>query len=274
MARIRTLKPEFFRSRSLAKVSRDARLTFQGLWCEADDAGRGIADGRILKGTIWPLEDDITPEVVEGHLSELERTGHVRFYEVDGDRYYLVLSFEVHQAAAYRRAQPIYPEPPAHGDVHAAHVGVQLPQEPLTDKRVHGACGDVQPAHGDVLERGREGNEEGNEEGAAVPARRKRDFLWEAVLSECGVNQDELTPKTRGKHNEAVGMIRAAGGTPEEVPIRYRVYCEMFPRAARTTIALANHWAECDPTLQRNGNGQGLKNDAAFRRALARGGPT
>lgn len=112
MGRIRTIKPEFFRSRSLAKCERDARTTFAGLWTEADDHGRGIADVRLLKGAIWPLDDDISPEMIERFLTQLSRTGHIQLYNVDGERYYEIVNWEKHLAAAYRRGNPVHPEPP------------------------------------------------------------------------------------------------------------------------------------------------------------------
>lgn len=111
MAHIRTLKPEFFRSRSLARCSIPARLTFAGLWCEADDAGRGVADADILKGAIWPKDADITPDSVERHLHELAQE-HIVLYEMNGERYYAVLNWSLHQSAAFRRAEPKFPPPP------------------------------------------------------------------------------------------------------------------------------------------------------------------
>jgi len=109
VARIRTLKPTRFTSRSLAKCPRDARTTFEGMWCEADDHGRGIADARLLKGAIWPLDDDITFLHVSAHVDVLAATGHIRLYEVDGEAYYEVSNWAKHQAAAYRRGEPKYP---------------------------------------------------------------------------------------------------------------------------------------------------------------------
>lgn len=112
MGRIRTLKPEFFRSRSLARISIPARMTFQGLWCEADDFGRGVADPRIVKGAVWPLDDEITHYDVDEHLDALAGSGHIRLYDVDGERFYVILSWEEHQSAAYRRGKAQFPEPP------------------------------------------------------------------------------------------------------------------------------------------------------------------
>lgn len=123
MPRIRTLKPEFFRSRSLAKCSVEARLTFAGLWTEADDHGRGIADPRILKGTLWPLDDDVTHEHVSSHIRMLIATGHIRLYETDGETYFEIINWEDHQAAAYRRGEPKYPAPETYlGDVSHARM--------------------------------------------------------------------------------------------------------------------------------------------------------
>lgn len=86
-------------------------MTFQGLWMDADSAGRGVADPRILKGSIWPLDDDITPKVIVAHLKELEHE-HIVLYEVDGAPYYFVKNWEKHQSAAYRTGEPVHPGPP------------------------------------------------------------------------------------------------------------------------------------------------------------------
>lgn len=110
MAKIRTLKPGFFRSRSLAKCPIEARLTFQGLWTEADDHGRGIADPRLLKGAIWPLDDDITVQHVSAHLNVLAATSHIRLYAVADETYYEVVNWESHQSAAFRRGEAQFPD--------------------------------------------------------------------------------------------------------------------------------------------------------------------
>lgn len=112
MARIRSIKPDFFHS-SITQCSIPARLTFQGLWCHADDFGRGVADPRIIKGAVWPLDDDVTHVEVAQHLDELEATRHILRYEVGGKSLLVILSWEDHQAAAFRRGDAKYPPPPA-----------------------------------------------------------------------------------------------------------------------------------------------------------------
>lgn len=70
MARIRSIKPEFWSSESITNLSREARLVYIGLWCFADDEGRFRAQIGVLAGQLFP-EDDDGREVVERALAEL-----------------------------------------------------------------------------------------------------------------------------------------------------------------------------------------------------------
>jgi hypothetical protein len=79
------------------------------MWCVADDHGRGIADARLLKGDIWPLDDDITFLHVSAWVDMLAASGHIELYEVDGEAYFQIVKLEDHQAAAYRRGDAKYP---------------------------------------------------------------------------------------------------------------------------------------------------------------------
>ena len=57
MARIRSIKPEFFTSLTIADLTVEQRLTFIGLWTHVDDEGRCVDDSRLIKAAIWPLDD-------------------------------------------------------------------------------------------------------------------------------------------------------------------------------------------------------------------------
>lgn len=87
MARIRTIKPDAFASDSLSRVPREARWTFAGLWTYCDDEGRGRYDVRLIKAALYPLDDDVTLEVLSGELDELERVGCICRYSIAGKRY-------------------------------------------------------------------------------------------------------------------------------------------------------------------------------------------
>lgn len=97
MARIRTIKPAFFRSYDVVPLSYRARLTWIGLWTYVDDEGRARDDARIIKGELWPLEDEVTWQEVEADLTELSRSGHVLRYEVSGRQFLAIPTWLDHQ---------------------------------------------------------------------------------------------------------------------------------------------------------------------------------
>jgi len=89
MARIRTIKPEFWSSEQVMECSLPARLLFIGLWNFCDDAGRMPFRPRQIKAQVFP-GDDMTPDAVLGLLDELSSNGLIRRYAVDGDDYLMV----------------------------------------------------------------------------------------------------------------------------------------------------------------------------------------
>ncbi len=118
MARMRTVKPEFFRSATIGKLDRDTRLLFIGMWTEADDHGRGLAEPRHLAGTLFPFDRDVTERKVTKWLHELEDVvctdgsrGLVVRYEANGTTYYAIRNWW-HQKVN-RPGDPRYPAPPS-----------------------------------------------------------------------------------------------------------------------------------------------------------------
>lgn len=94
MARIRTVKPDFFRSLDTRALSLHARLTYIGLWTYVDDDGRGAWDVPVIRGDIWPDEDS---GIVLGALQELSRKGQIVVYESGGRTYFHIPAFRDHQ---------------------------------------------------------------------------------------------------------------------------------------------------------------------------------
>lgn len=93
MARIRTIKPEFFTSESILSVSPLARLFFIGLWCEADREGRLKWKPKTLKFRYLPAD----AVDIESLSDELIEEGMINIYSVDGDEYCEIPSFTSHQ---------------------------------------------------------------------------------------------------------------------------------------------------------------------------------
>jgi hypothetical protein len=103
MARIRTVKPEMFTSATVTSLTIPARWTFVGLLTYVDDEGRGRADSRLIKGQLWPLDDKVTPRVVEKHLDEMAALGLVCVY---GEHFHIV-GFAEHQVINRRTASKL-----------------------------------------------------------------------------------------------------------------------------------------------------------------------
>lgn len=110
--RIRSIKPDFWKSEKVASLPAMARLLFIGLWNLADDAGRFRAHPSLIQGEVFPYEPNVD---VGDHLRRLAAVGLIQVYEVDGRRYGLVVGFAEHQRIDKRMA-PKHPAPPTTAD--------------------------------------------------------------------------------------------------------------------------------------------------------------
>jgi len=107
MARIRTIKPEFWTSEQLVECSRDARLLFIGMWNFCDDGGVMPASVKSLKMKIFPGDDD-TSESVRRLIDELIENGLILEYQVENKTYWQVTGWH-HQ----KIDRPTYKYPPS-----------------------------------------------------------------------------------------------------------------------------------------------------------------
>ncbi|AWN02664.1 RepA-like replication initiator [Mycobacterium phage Xavia] len=86
--RIRSTKPEFWRSERIASVSWDARLVLKGLESYVDDNGVGKDDIALIVGDVFPRDMLANPREtyarVSEAISELHQAGLLWRYEVDG----------------------------------------------------------------------------------------------------------------------------------------------------------------------------------------------
>lgn len=118
MARIRYLKPDFFDDEELCALSPFHRLCYQGLWCQADRAGRLEDRPKRLKARIFPY-DDVDMETL---LTDLARAGFVIRYLVDGKAYLTVKpsAWEKHQRPRNDEPESLIPAPSDHAVVYAS----------------------------------------------------------------------------------------------------------------------------------------------------------
>jgi hypothetical protein len=121
VARIRTIKPEFFTSLTIDKLSLAAQRTFAGLLTYADDYGKGIDDARLIKAALWPLRDEHTPAKVEEDMAAIAALGLILRYTYGEGRYFQILGWNEHQRVN-RPSPSKLPEPPPPEGSPRAHA--------------------------------------------------------------------------------------------------------------------------------------------------------
>jgi hypothetical protein len=108
MARIRTIKPEFWTSEQVVSCSLNARLLFIGLLNFCDDNGVHQASALRLQMEVFPADDFKTSEIDE-MVGELISAGLIREFESDGEVFWHVKKWHKHQKIdrpTYRHPSP------------------------------------------------------------------------------------------------------------------------------------------------------------------------
>jgi hypothetical protein len=105
MARIRTIKPEFFTSADIVSLTPLARLFYIALWCESDREGRLNWNSKTLKMRYMPADncniDILAEELINANLIEI--------YSADGRNYAEIVSFKKHQVINNRESESSIP---------------------------------------------------------------------------------------------------------------------------------------------------------------------
>ncbi|AWC73630.1 hypothetical protein CLM65_10995 [Serratia marcescens] len=106
MARIRTIKPEFWTDEDMAEVSEAACLLAIGLLNYADDEGYFNANPKLIKAAVFPIRE---PSVsIPVMLRELSNHGYLSmFYTSDNRQFGLIKNFAKHQVVNKPRPSKI-----------------------------------------------------------------------------------------------------------------------------------------------------------------------
>lgn len=124
MARIRTIKPEFFTSEDIVGLSPLARLLYIATWCEADKEGRLEWKPRTMKLRYFPADncdiDALAAELVDADLIVLY-----------GDGLGFIPGFSKHQHVNPRESASVLPEPDA-----SARVGTRRDASARVNSRI------------------------------------------------------------------------------------------------------------------------------------------
>ena len=109
MARIRTIKPEFFRHEGLfeaeIKYKLPLRISFAGLWTACDREGRFKWKPRALKLDVLPYDELDFSRVLDALLT----CGFIVKYEKDGEYFGCIPSWHTHQVINNREMESVLP---------------------------------------------------------------------------------------------------------------------------------------------------------------------
>jgi len=137
VARIRSIKPEFWDSESVGHASLRARLMFIAMWNWADDYGIGDATPIRLIGFAFPNDELAVADFPPLREEISERFGVV-FYKHEGRPYYYVPSWEKHQRTEKRAKQRI-PFPHDIENVEMTDVSIKVAENPPPSSGKSGA---------------------------------------------------------------------------------------------------------------------------------------
>ena len=165
MARIRTVKPEFFEDEKLASLPAHDRLLFIGMWLLADK--NGILEDRPtwIKAKVFPYENGAAVDVAQ-MLTRLVSGRYLIRYTVDGRNLIAVRNFTKHQRITGKEglSDGVYPLPPSDLEIETQR----------------GHNGDTPVTHLDAQEgkgKERKGREQGNENVADAPRPPKKKIM-------------------------------------------------------------------------------------------------
>ena len=136
MPRIRYLKPEFFSDEDLAELPFQARLTFAGLWCYADKAGRLEDRPKFLKAMIFPY-DNVDMEKQLDMLSNGKHENGMPFiqrYKANGSKLIQIIKWDKHQKPHHTEKESNFPPaPPLMGMEKGMGMGMEKQHEASTE---------------------------------------------------------------------------------------------------------------------------------------------
>lgn len=160
MARIRYLKPGFFKDEDIAELDPWTRLLYAGLWSMADKEGRLEDRPKRIKIEVFPYDQ---VDVEEG-LRTLarpkfgKRPPFIWRYEVDGEGYIEIVAWHEHQRPHHTERPSVIPK---------YKPGLKLRQETVNTPLNNGYAPKIL---------GRNGNGDGNGDGKKNPAKNAATF--------------------------------------------------------------------------------------------------
>ncbi len=114
MARIRTIKPEFWEDEKIAKLPFPCRLFYIGCWNFADDLGVIKSNATLLKSWIFPYDEDLRVSEIKKWIDALVDARMFVPIISNGESYYIIRTFRNHQVLDKRYERSYLPKGLAH----------------------------------------------------------------------------------------------------------------------------------------------------------------
>jgi hypothetical protein len=216
MARIRTIKPEFWGDEKLAPLCPLTRLTFLGLISQADDAGRLLDSEKRIDGLLFPMTGDSCAK----SLVELSLSGRIQRGTTDsGQRIIQIANWKAHQKIDKPNLRASLPKIVTFDDLSATsrrQVG-DLFDDPsaLHTNDLRSTTNDQRPTTVVPLSRKQPRDDSKRETWLTAPS-----LAWDAI------NGAGSFPF--GKAAKALAPLHKAGVAPEKIAAHLTFYLEMY----------------------------------------------
>lgn len=156
MPRNRMIKPEFWESFTLSRITMESNLLFIGLWNFCDDYGVILLSPRRILGEVFPNRDEVTVANIQKWLGELITVGLATPFQNEGKYWLKMTSWEEHQKIqhASKRRNPAYTDESPVTDKELSKLGIKVNGKTLAEKREEAKAKRAEKAVADPFESG------------------------------------------------------------------------------------------------------------------------
>jgi hypothetical protein len=214
LARIRSVKPELRTSLTAAEWPREVRYFWVLLWGYLDDHGRGVDEPRLIKADCFPLDDDLTADIIDKWLAILEESGSICRYTVGGRRYLHAPQWREHQKPQHATDSRI---PPCDGSTAleascGSHEVLMSPHESLSGNAIRNTPSTNPPARG-------RGDVDGDVDGEGVSPDERGDVtrICSHLADSIEANGSKRPKVTKDWRDAARLMLDRDGRTEQQV---------------------------------------------------------
>jgi hypothetical protein len=251
--RIRTIKPEFWTHPVISRLDDSAKLLALGLLNYADDEGLFLADPRLVRAALRPLDED--SEFTRHTLATLEKIEWIRVVNHDTHGAIgCVVNFCKHQRIdhpypsklrAYIRG--LLPDCSRNVRRKVRERSLNVPEKPSEEQGTGNRKGNEGKGAGKSL--APVGASESDSTSGQEPVKkpRARNHLIDTLVAIDGSDPAKTTESAFKAAAKALSEIRAV--TPDVNPAEIIRRADNYRRHFNVPIshnALAKHWARCD----------------------------